>query len=150
MEKAGISAQKIRHLDILLIDPWSISLHQGNGFPLPRRMDVQVAHPLCFMVQKLLIQKNRSAGKRAQDVLYIYDTIELFAALLEEFNVHWTSRIAPALGNQAEEVRTLSLQSFAEVNDMVRNAAQIPVDRKLSPEQIQATCSYAFDRILRA
>ncbi|WP_312458813.1 GSU2403 family nucleotidyltransferase fold protein [Comamonas sp.] len=150
MEKAGISAQKIRHLDILLIDPWSISLHQGNGFPLPRRMDVLVAHPLCFMVQKLLIQKNRSAGKRAQDVLYIYDTIELFAALLEEFNAHWTSRIAPALGNQAEEVQTLSLQSFAEVNDMVRNAAQIPVDRKLSPEQIQATCSYAFDRILRA
>ena len=150
MTKAGISAQKIRHLDVLLVDPWIISLGQQEGVPLPERIDVQVAHPLCFMVQKFLIQQYRPANKRAQDVLYIYDTIELFGALLDEFNVHWTARVAPALGGLADGVRKISTQTFAEVNDMIRDAARIPADRDLPPEQIQATCSYAFERMLRS
>jgi hypothetical protein len=149
-EKAGIVAQKIRHLDVLLIDPWVIGLGPQEGIPLPERMDVQVANPLCFMVQKFLIQQYRPANKRAQDVLYIYDTIELFGALIDEFNAHWNARVAPALGSLADDVRKLSQQTFAEVNDMVRDAAQVPSDRKLPPEQIQATCSYAFQRMLRS
>ncbi|MBT2336242.1 hypothetical protein J7E49_20295 [Variovorax paradoxus] len=149
MAKAGISAQKIRHLDILLVDPWVTSLGQQESVPLPERMDVQVANPLCFMVQKFLIQQYRPANKRAQDVLYIYDTVELFGALLDEFNAHWHARVAPALGSLADEVRKLSKHTFAEVNDMVRDAARIPADRNLSPEQIQATCRYAFESMLR-
>ena len=149
MTKAGISAQKIRHLDVLLVDPWVIRVGPQEGVPLPASTDVQVANPLCFMVQKFLIQQYRPANKRAQDVLYIYDTIELFGALLDEFNAHWHARVAPALGNLADEVRKLSMQTFAEVNDMVRDAARIPADRNLSPEQIQATCTYAFEQILR-
>lgn len=125
-----------------------IGLGQEEGVPLPERMDVQVANPLCFMVQKFLIQQYRPANKRAQDVLYIYDTIELFGALMDEFNAHWHARVAPALGGLADEVRKLSLQTFAELNDMVRDAARIPADRSLSPERIQATCRYAFERVL--
>ena len=34
------------------------------------------------MIQKFLIQKDRNMAKQAQDVLYIYDTIELFGACL--------------------------------------------------------------------
>lgn len=149
MSKAGISAQKIRHLDILLVDPWVIGLGQDDGVPLPERMDVQVVNPLCFMVQKFLIQQYRPANKRAQDVLYLFDTIELFGALLDEFNEHWRARIAPELGSLADDVRELSVLTFSEVNDMVRDAARIPADRNLSPERIQATCRYAFEHILR-
>lgn len=149
MAKAGISAQKIRHLDVLLVDPWLISVGPQEGFPLPARMDVLVVNPLCFMVQKFLIQQYRPANKRAQDVLYIYDTIELFGALLDEFSAHWHARVAPALGELAEEVRKLCTQTFADVNDTVRDAARIPADRNLSPEQIQATCRYAFEHVLR-
>ena len=111
--------------------------------------DVQVANPLCFMVQKFLIQQYRPANKRAQDVLYIYDTIELFGALLDEFNAHWHARVAPTLGDLADEVRKLCTLTFDDVNDMVRDAARIPADRNLSPEQIQATCRYAFEHMLR-
>ena len=149
MEKAGISAQKVRHLDILLFDPWIISLEQEKGVPLPQRMDVLVANPLCFMVQKLLVQKYRLANKRAQDVLYIYDTIELFGALLGDFNEQWNTQVAPTLGDQAEKVRQLSVETFADINDMILDDARIPVDRNISPEQIQATCSYAFQQMLR-
>lgn len=40
MAKAGISAQKIRHLDVLLVDPWVIRVGPQEGVPLPARMDV--------------------------------------------------------------------------------------------------------------
>jgi len=63
-------------------------------------MDVQVVDPLCFMVQKFLIQEYRPAAKQAQDLLYIFDTIELFGALLDEFRERWKTCISPALGDK--------------------------------------------------
>ncbi len=150
LAKAGISAQKIRHLDILLVDPWAITLDPIKGIPLPSPMDVQVVNPLCFMVQKFLIQKYRPAAKQAQDILYVYDTIELFGALLPEFHTRWQEVIKPELGNLSEVVRQVSQQTFNNVNDLVREAARIPQDRQLSPEQVQLTCQFAFDQILGA
>jgi len=112
-------------------------------------MDIQVANPLCFMIQKFLIQKDRNMAKQAQDVLYIYDTIELFGALLDEFHDAWNKRISPELGEKlSNTVRTLSKSTFASINDVIRTAALIPKDRKLSPEQIQRTCQIAFETIL--
>jgi hypothetical protein len=151
MAMAGISAQKIRHLDILLVDPWVITLAPEIGVPLPSSMDVQVANPLCFMVQKFLIQEYRPAAKRAQDLLYIFDTIELFGALLDEFRERWETYISPALGDiLSRKVLDLSIDSFSSVNDMTRTAARIPQDRKLTPEQIQQTCQVVFEHILGA
>jgi len=148
MTMAGITAQKIRHLDILLVDPWMITLDPKNGIPLPSSMEIQVANPLCFIVQKFLIQKDRPAAKQAQDVLYIYDTIELFGALLEEFHEAWNRNISPALGEKlSNAVLTSSKNTFLNVNDVIRAAARIPQDRKLSPEQIQQTCLLAFEII---
>ena len=149
MTMAGISAQKIRYLDILLVEPWVITLGPQSGLPLQSSMDVKVANPLCFMVQKFLIQENRPAGKRAQDVLYIYDTVELFGALLDEFHATWKKSISPALGEKlSNTVLKLSQNTFSSANDIIRGAALIPQDRKLSPEQIQQTCQLAFEQIL--
>ena len=149
MTMAGISAQKIRYLDILLVSPWVITLDPKHGIPIPSSMDVQVANPLCFIVQKFLIQKDRSAAKQAQDILYIYDTIQLFGGLLDEFHETWKSTINPALGDKlSNSVQTLSAKTFSSVNDIIRGAARIPQDRKLSPEQIQQTCKLAFEIIL--
>lgn len=150
LSMAGISAQKIRYLDILLVEPWTITLNPQAGLPLPSSMDVQVANPLCFMVQKFLIQKHRHAGKKAQDVLYIYDTIELFGALLEEFHETWKRSISPTLGEKlSKTVQTLSKETFSNVNDVIRDAARIPQDRRtLEPKQIQLTCQLAFEQIL--
>lgn len=148
MTRAGISAQKIRHLDILLVEPWVITLHPQSGIPLQSPMDIQVANPLCFMIQKFLIQKDRPPAKQAQDVLYIYDTIELFGALLDEFHAAWKMTISPSLGKRlSNTVLTLSKNTFSNINDVIRAAARIPQDRKLSQEQIQQTCLLAFEII---
>jgi hypothetical protein len=149
LSKAGITAQKIRHLDILLVDPWVVSLTPGNA-PIKAPLDVRVAHPLAFMVRKFLIQAHRPPKKRAQDILYVFDTIGLFGAQLDAFAQSWEVLIGPALGRKhRDDVLKLNEDTFSKVTDDVREAALIPQDRKISPEQIQATCQYAFERIFR-
>ena len=100
------------------------------------------------MVQKFLIQKDRTGPKQAQDLLYIYDTIELFGDVLNEFHATWKTRISPALGEKlSNTVLTSSTSTFSKVDDVIRAAARIPQDRTLTPEQIQKTGQLAFEII---
>jgi hypothetical protein len=72
-------------------------------------------------------------------------------ALLQEFNETWKAAIKPALGDKLSNVVVdLSNSTFSSVNDVIRAAARIPQDRKLSPEQLQMVCQLAFEQILRA
>lgn len=71
VESGGVSTQRLRHLEILLRFPWTVSL---DGAPAP--ITLQVANPVSFIAQKILIQKERPREDRAKDILYIHDTIE--------------------------------------------------------------------------
>lgn len=145
----GISAQKIRHLGVLLTDPWVVTVGPMNEVPLDESVDLQVANPLCFMVQKLLIKKQRTANKHRQDLLYVFDTIQLFGHLLPQFKENWENVIAPSL--EKSMVKTVVQEcgeSFNTVTDAIRDAASIPQDRRVDPEELRATCQYAFQQIL--
>jgi hypothetical protein len=149
MLAGGISAQKIRHLGILLTDPWVVTVGPKNGVPLDKPVDLQVANPLCFMVQKFLIKKHRTADKHRQDLLYVFDTIQLFGNMLPQFKENWEKVVAPSLDNGA--VKTVvqeCAESFKTVSDAIRDAASIPQDRRVDPEELRATCQYAFQQIL--
>ena len=76
VSKAGITAQKLRHLDLLLEAPWSVRIGPETKVPVERPADLLVPNPLSFIVQKLLIHKRREAEKKAQDILYIHDNHE--------------------------------------------------------------------------
>jgi hypothetical protein len=67
----GVSAQKLRHLDVLLIAPWSVQVHRGGD-----SARVVITNPVSYIVQKLLVSDKRKASERAKDVLYIHDTLE--------------------------------------------------------------------------
>jgi len=101
LAKAGITAQKLKHLDVLLVEPWPIRIGPAQGVAVPAPIDVLVANPVSFIAQKLLIQKYRSPAKCAQDVLYIHDTIELFGASLPNLQRVWTDTVRPAIGETA-------------------------------------------------
>lgn len=83
ISKAGITAQKLRHLELLLEAPWKVQIGPDRRVPVEGPVDLIVPNPVSFIVQKLLIQKHRDLGKQAQDMLYIHDTLELFGASLE-------------------------------------------------------------------
>lgn len=148
---SGVTAQKLRHLDLLLVEPWPIRIGADQGVPLAKPIDVLVANPAAFVVQKLLIQKYRSPAKQAQDVLYIHDTIELFGGALPVLNDLWKKSLALTLGSKtAKRVAEVANTTFASVTDVIREAVRIPQDRTISPERLRTYCELALSQILAA
>jgi hypothetical protein len=54
--KAGIIAQKLRHLELLLEAPWIVHITADTKIPIEHPVDVSVPNPVSFIVQKLLVQ----------------------------------------------------------------------------------------------
>jgi hypothetical protein len=150
LSRAGVTAQKVRHLDLLVEHPWTLRLGAGVGIPVEPDAEVLVANPVCFIAQKLLIPTFRSAHKRAQDSLYIHDTIELFGAHIEALGSSWRDRIRPALPTKiATAVEERAESHAAEVTDVLRAAARIPRDRALDPGRLQRVTAYGLEQIFR-
>ena len=83
---AGITAQKLRYLEILLISPWSVRFAHDGDLPVASDVEIFVPSATSFIVQKLLIHSDRKPTKRAPDVLYIHDTLELFGGALDSLH----------------------------------------------------------------
>ncbi len=66
---------------------------------------------------------------------------------MDEFRKMWKETIGPALGKHRDDVLKLNESTFSKVTDEIRMAAKIPQDRKLTADDIQATCQYAFEQI---
>lgn len=144
-----MTAQKLRHLEILFIDSWVSKIGPDTGFPLPSSVDVQVADPASFIVQKLLIQQERKPLKRAQDVLYIHDTLEMFAGALPHLKASWEQNIRPSLGEKTtRKVIELCATSFSSVTDTIREAAQMAQGRNLSPERLRGLCQASLHEVI--
>jgi hypothetical protein len=149
VSKAGITAQKLRYLDILLIKPWSVRVGPERQVPIEADVDLFVPNPTSFMVQKLLIHSGRPADKKAQDVLYIHDTLELFGGSLGELRRLWIEEIRPGIAKRwARRAEAIARELFAEVTDTIRDAARIPQDRRIAPEDLQRACEYGLAELL--
>jgi hypothetical protein len=148
LSMAGITAQKLRHLELLLEAPWTATVPAQPGH-LEDPTEIRVPNAVSFIVQKLLIHAARQPRKRAQDVLYIHDTLELFGPSLEVLHEIWEQQVRPALSRRtAGRAEILGGELFAEVTDTIREAARIPQDRALNPEDIRAACSQGLEVLL--
>jgi hypothetical protein len=122
-EVGGIPSQQLPYIDILLLSPWSVGLDEARGYPFAPAKQVQIANPVTFLTQKILIQGVRDRRDRAKDALYIHDTIETFAANLAELREEFAREIRPKLrGKQSDEVGNAAEALFGSVNDTVREA----------------------------
>ncbi len=148
VSKAGITAQKLRHLELLLEAPWKVQIGGETEVPVEGHVELVVPNPVSFIVQKLLIHKHRDDDKKAQDVLYIHDTLELFGASLEKLRTVWESDVMPKLPPKTAKraIATVS-ELFENMTDTIRNAARIPPDRRLLPENIRGATRYGLDEI---
>lgn len=145
---AGITAQKLRHLDLLLVSPWSVDISPGMGMPVHRPTAVKIANPVTFIAQKLLIHGRRKPNKRAQDTLYIHDTLEMFSSQLPALRTAWREDVSPAL--PAKTVRAVNRrrrEQYAAVTDVHRAAVRIPQDRSLSAARLREACAYGLEEI---
>jgi|KBSSwiStaDraftv2_1062776.scaffolds.fasta_scaffold101944_2 hypothetical protein len=149
VSKAGITAQKLRHLELLLATPWKVKVGPEHKVPIERAVDLVIPNPVSFIVQKLLIHKHRDAGKRAQDVLYIHDTLELFGASLDQLRTVWEGEVrSKMLPKTAERALATASELFESVSDTIRNAARIPPDRNLQPDNLRAAIHYGLNEVL--
>lgn len=145
---AGVNSQKLRFVELLLNDPWTVELNTDN-FGIQSPKTVRVANPIGFLAQKLLIHRRRRAADRAKDILYIHDTLQIFGARLYDLRPIWPGQIRPTLhSNAARTVETARDWLFAETSDVIRTAAMIAADRKLTPEALRENCRYGLQQIL--
>lgn len=151
VRKAGITAQKLRYVDLLLEDPWAVRLDESVGVPLAQAADVRLASPASFLAQKLLIQNHRPVNKQAQDALYIHDTVELFARELETLNRAWKERLKDTLPPATvKELERAIHDRFGAVTDVARSAVRIPQDRTLRADRVQQVCAAGLEEIFLA
>ena len=148
VSKAGVTAQKLRHLDLLLVHSWSVQLTKEVGVPVSLPVNVMLPNAVTFIAQKLLIQKHRKPDKRAQDALYIHDTLELFGGALTVLKALWQEKVRPTMHDTtARTVEKLQREQFEAITDVIRNAARIPQDRVVTAERLQAVCAYGLGEI---
>jgi hypothetical protein len=147
LEKAGITAQRLRYLEILLRTPWAVTLEAEWGANASR--ELRIPNPVSFIVQKLLIHDRRPREKKAQDLLYIHDTLELFAEELDNLAALWRDDVRHTMHeNWIRELERTRERVFGTLNDTLRDAAQMPQDRELDPERMRAMCFAALGEML--
>lgn len=146
---AGVVAQKLHHLEILLHEPWFVTIpaeESGLGEPLA---GLRIPNPVSFLVQKLLVRDDRPPAKRAQDVLYIHDAMLLFGGVIESELAPIWARLECTLSNaQRKSVDAGVGALFTEVNDTIRAASDIPrLDRPIEPEDMLRLCQNGFEEL---
>ncbi len=145
----GVNAQKLRYLDLLLIEPWTIEIGPNNGFALQSPATVRVPNPPSFIVQKMLVLHLRKPEKRAGDLLYIHDTLELFSTELVNMADLWRERVKVALSERTlRELRAAVRTQFDTVTDTIRDAVRIVPNRALDPDRMQQLCRVGLERLL--
>jgi len=145
MEIAGIASQQLRHIELLLQHPWSINL-KSDGFAAR----IQIANPVAFLAQKVLIHKKRQREDRAKDILYMHDTLEVFGARLSELHELWRSIVAPQLQPRSANIVSKASEGlFGELSDDIRRVAEISAERTLSPESVREACHYGLSEVFR-
>lgn len=147
VKQAGVTAQRLRHLGLLLEAPWSVRV--GADWGLAEELEARIPNPASFLAQRLLIHDQRPAEKKSQDILYIHDTLELFGAEVEALGRLWREELRPTLHVRQQRALALSVNAiFGRLDDRIRDAAVIPADRSLDPERMRQMCLLALGEIL--
>jgi hypothetical protein len=146
----GVSSQNLRYIEVLLAAPWSVALSAANGFPFANETGVQIANPVSFLAQKILIHRRRNRDERAKDILYIHDTIDTFATRIDDLSAEWVRNIRHELhANSVRAVEGAAATLFGSVTDSIRAASRIVQARNLTPEAIRETCHLGLARIFQ-
>ena len=146
---AGVVSQQLRHLEMLLDDPWTVEIGEHNGYPVASSKQVRIANPVGFLAHKILIRSKRTRQKFAKDILYIHDTLETFGAQLEELSAEWNTKVKRRIHpKNSRKIERAAEELFGEVSDEIREAARIDAARNLSPEAVRERCNFGLRQIL--
>jgi len=146
----GVNAQKLRYLEILLLAPWAVVIGSDQGFPLAQPATIAVPNAAGYIAQKLLILGRRKREDQERDILYIHDTLQIFAMHLADIREAWHNDVVPHVrGRSIAGIQATIRSRFSEVNDGIRGAAVIATSagRSLRPRSLLEACQLGLGRI---
>lgn len=147
LHAAGVTAQRLRYLNVLMLAPWRVTLGSDWGADPP--LEVRVPNPAAFAVQKLLIHPDREPRKQRQDLLYLHDTLELFADAMPQLRDAWQADVAPHLDRAwIARARATAATLFSAPSDATREAARLSGRPGLTAERLCAVCSAMLDELM--
>lgn len=148
---SGVTAQKLRYLEILLLGPWTVQLSAPGGYPVGHKpLVIQVPTAVSYIVQKLLVLPSRESKDRGKDVLYIHDAIELFGSAVGELRRIWLDTVRPTLHrNRRRELKEAASINFSVSSDTAAEAVAIARSqgRSLTVPELCDLCIYGFEQI---
>jgi hypothetical protein len=113
----GVTAQRLRYLDLLLEIPWSVSLIGLPGIAEKyHAIEVHLPHPGFFIVQKILISEEPNRiEKRPKDMAYVYQVVSLFRRDLKLIasDVRARMEVNPARRRWLERFKRMAESLFA-------------------------------------
>jgi hypothetical protein len=150
----GVSAEKLRHVELLLACPWTVELTSSAGYAVGRRpMPVRICNPVSYLAQKLLALPSRRRLKQGKDLLYVHDTLLLFGAALDELRATWRVQLRPSLEKKAcRQVVGAAEAFFGAVTDQSREAAHVArsMERDVRASELAAVCRRGLSQIFVA
>lgn len=147
---AGVTAQRLRYLDVLMISPWSVLLAEPQYPVGPKPLEIRIANATTYLAQKLLVLNRRRPDERAQDILYVHDSLLTFGRSLDDLQRIWSEVVRPSLHETvARRVEQAAQKAFEEVTDAVRRATRAArgAGRAVETENILMVCRTGLVRI---
>lgn len=143
---SGVTAQALRHLDLLLHSPWSVDLESGVGGRVKGPVTVKIPNPAAYIVQKVLVSQKRRPADRAKDVGYIHDTFLAFSDALPSIGTEWQKLRDTLHTNHVRKFEHLVGSQTAAVTDLLLAAARIAEGRPNAPtpEQLLAALRLGY------
>jgi hypothetical protein len=129
----GVTAQTLRHLDLLLTAPWQVPLTRKGGFPIARPRTISIPNPAAYIVQKLLVMPKRQPDKQAKDLLYVHDTFAIFTDSFACVKAGWRALRQTMLAGHVRTFEKTVRAVLAGESDLVRRAARVASDRGAPP-----------------
>ena len=140
---AGIHAERIRDVELLLHEPWTHAWPSGGVV-----YAVRVVNPVAYVMQKLLTIGSRGA-KRPKDLLYVHDTLGIFADNLDVLRANG-ALIPPLTKKRRARLRAAALEFCFSETDVAREAVRIAPERmrRFEATHIVAACRSGLPKLL--
>jgi hypothetical protein len=119
----GLFAQTDPYLGLLLAKPITVNVAKVPELELPAENSFLLPNPMCFIIQKALIRKNRRQGKQDNDACHIYDVAMLTYSIWSELRAILQSlidskRFPPKWFDEALTVLRSAFESAASAGSL--------------------------------